>query len=329
MKYIKSNTNDPYFNLAMEEYLTKNINESILYLYQNSPSVIIGKNQNPHSEVGIDFIKKQNIKLVRRLSGGGSVYHDLGNLNYAFILKDKKDEIYNFKKFSQPIVDVLNKLNLDVNFTGRNDLVINELKISGSAQYVSGNNLLHHGTLLYDVDFSNVSHILKPNSNKLKSKGVKSVSSRVTNIKDLLPKEVTFDVLTETIIKEISNGVEFKLEDSELLEIKKIANEKLNSIKFILSDNKNYDNQNVEYIPGFGTIEIYSNVVDNKIDQIEIFGEYFFKEDINFVKDKLIGVSFDLESIKEAIDSIGNFEKYFHRLEKDKLSQLIWGRDEK
>jgi len=323
MKYLLSKTNDPYYNLATEEYLIKNIKESIFYLYQNSPSVIIGKNQNPHSEVGINYIKKNNILLVRRLSGGGAVYHDLGNLNYGFVLKNGSKNLYDFKKYCQPIVDVLNTLNLNVKFTGRNDLVIEDKKISGSAQYVSGNNLLHHGTLLFDVDFSNISKILIPNDDKLKSKGVKSVSSRVTNIKKYLNDNISFEDLIKKLWENISNKEEYILTKKDINEIEKISQDKRKSISFILKNNKQYENQIAEYIPGFGTIEIYFNVKNNKISSFEIFGEYFFKEDITVIKNKIIGVEFTEDSIKEFIYSIDNFENYFHKLSKDKFLNLI------
>ncbi len=328
MKYYVAKTNDAFYNLAMEEYLMKNVDEQVFYIYQNSPAVIIGKNQNPYTEVGIDYLKENNIKLVRRLSGGGAVYHDLGNVNYAFIMPGHAENLYQFKEYSMPIVNVLrDKFNLDVEFTGRNDLVIDEKKISGSAQYVVGNSLLHHGTILYDVDFSNVKNILLPNNAKLETKGVKSVQSRVGNLVtfDGNWEEVGVPKLIDTLISEIADDVEFTFTQEQLDEIQKIADANMSAINFILENKKQFTNQYVEYIPGFGTIEIYSNLEDGKISELEIFGEYFFKSDLDEIKKQIVGVEFTKESIQQFVNGIENFENYFHKLTKDKLTELIFG----
>jgi len=258
MKWYISESKDAFLNLATEEYLTKNEkNDQILFLYQNSPSVIIGKNQNPYTEVGIDYIKEHDIKLVRRLSGGGAVYHDLGNMNYGFIMPGHAENLYKFKEYSQPILDVLNKkFNLGVEFSGRNDLIIDERKISGSAQYVAGDTLLHHGTMLYDVDFTNVSKILLPNIDKLKSKGVKSVQSRIVNMKECFEdgSKVTFKDIIDALIEDIPNDGQYEFTDSQWEEIKIISDNNKKAIEFILENKKEFANQMVEYIPGFGTI---------------------------------------------------------------------------
>lgn len=324
MKYYVSKTDDAYFNLAMEEYLMKNIDEEIFYIYINSPSVIIGKNQNPYSEVGIDYLKKNNINLVRRLSGGGAVYHDHGNVNYAFIMPGHSKNLYEFKKYSMPIVNVLNdKWNLNVEFSGRNDLIIDGKKISGTAQYVVGNSLLHHGTLLYDVDFSQVKNILTPNKAKLETKGVKSIQSRVANLMDLEWEKVNRDEFVKILVDNISDDKEYIFTEKQLSEINKIADANKNSIKFILENNIQYQNQYVEYLPGFGTIEIYSNLKDGKISKLEIFGEYFFEKDFNDIKEKIKGVEYTKEGISKFVDSIPSFEKYFHKLSKEQLTKFI------
>lgn len=325
MKYYVSKTDDAYFNLAMEEYLMKNIEEEIFYIYINSPSVIIGKNQNPYSEVGIDYLKANNINLVRRLSGGGAVYHDHGNVNYAFIMPGHSKHLYEFKKYSMPIVNVLNnRWNLNVEFSGRNDLIIDEKKISGAAQYVVGNSLLHHGTLLYDVDFSQVKNILTPNKAKLETKGVKSVQSRVTNLMTLDWEKVDRDSFVKILVDQIADDqTEYIFSDEQINEINKIAEANKKSIRFILNNNVKYQNQYVEYLPGFGTIEIYSNLKDGKISELEIFGEYFFEKDFDEIKEKIKGVEFTKEGVSKFIEDIPSFEKYFHKLSKEQLVKFI------
>lgn len=326
MKYYICKTDNAYYNLAMEEFLMKNVNEEVFYIYINAPAVIIGKNQNPYSEVGIDYLKQNNIKLVRRLSGGGAVYHDEGNINYAFIMPGHAKNLYQFKEYSMPVVNVLNnEFNLNVEFSGRNDLIIDGRKISGSAQYVVGDSLLHHATILYDVDFSNVSNILTPNKAKLETKGVKSVQSRVANLVNMPGdwEKITRDVLVDKLISNIADDGEYIFTQDQLNEIQKIADANQKSIEFILENNIQYENQYVEYLPGFGTIEVYSNVVDGKISELEIFGEYFFEKDFDSIKESIKGVEYTPEAVKQFVDGIENFESYFHKLTKEQLVKFI------
>ncbi len=324
MKYLISKTLDPNLNLAMEEYLTKVLDETILYVFCNGNSVIIGKNQNPFSEVNVNYLKKRNIKIIRRSSGGGAVYHDDGNLNFAFILKDKASELYDFRKFSAPIVNYLKSLGVEAEFTGRNDLVVGDKKISGAAQYVSGNNLLHHGSLIFDIDLSDINNILQPNYNKLGSKGIKSVTSRVANIKDYLKKDINIEEFKLGLINFIADEEELVITSKQMEEIKKIAKEKEKAIEFILENKKQYQYQIVEYIPDFGTIEIYFNTnKDNLITELEIFGEYFFRLNINEVTNLFINKEYTEENITKIVSGILNFSDYFHKLKKEKLIELL------
>ncbi|HQL40659.1 MAG TPA: lipoate--protein ligase family protein, partial [Anaerolineaceae bacterium] len=184
MKVIQWTDTDAYFNLAAEEYVFDQLDreEDYLLLWQNRNAVVVGKHQNTIEEVNSQFIQEHGVQVVRRLSGGGAVYHDMGNLNFTFI-GDAEGNKFNFQKLSQPIVQTLQQMGVaDVHFSGRNDILIGEKKISGNAQFVRGNRLLHHGTLLFHSDLDMVSRVLTVKGDKIESKGVKSVRSRVTNI---------------------------------------------------------------------------------------------------------------------------------------------------
>ena len=187
MLYIKSkNSTDPHFNLAMEEYVLKYLNlaEEYLLLWQNEPAIIIGRHQNTLEEVNMDYTRENNIHVVRRLSGGGAVYHDLGNLNFTFIRRAIRSELLDLKSFTQPVIHALKKLGVNAEVSGRNDLTIEGKKFSGNAQYLYKNNILHHGTLLFDSDLSELNKALRVRADKIESKGIKSVRSRVTNIRE-------------------------------------------------------------------------------------------------------------------------------------------------
>lgn len=180
---ILNNSIDPYFNLALEEYLIKNLNldEDIFLLWQNSASVILGRNQNVFEEIDILLAIEKGIPFVRRISGGGTVFHDLGNLNFTFITKNK-GLANNYEVMTRKIVDALNKINIPVSLVGKSDLKINDQKISGNAQFVYKDYLLHHGTLLFDSNLETLNHLLRPKKEDILSLSVKSNRSTVVNM---------------------------------------------------------------------------------------------------------------------------------------------------
>ncbi|HCX64921.1 MAG TPA: lipoate--protein ligase, partial [Eubacteriaceae bacterium] len=205
MKYIKTNWNIPYYNMALEEYLMQEMpKDDYVFFYIHSPSIIIGKHQNTIEEINQEYVNENNIFISRRLSGGGAVYHDEGNLNFSFVMKAENKDINNFKKFTQPIILALKELGIESELSGRNDLTIDGKKFSGNAQYARKGRLLHHGTLLFDSTMSNLSKSLNVKELKIKSKGVKSVKSRVTNIKPYLKEDYSIFDFKNYLINYIS-----------------------------------------------------------------------------------------------------------------------------
>jgi len=181
---IVNDHTDPRINLAVEEYALNYLDprEEYVILWQNEPTVVVGRNQNTVAEVNAPFIKERGIHVVRRLSGGGAVYHDFGNLNFTFIVDAQKEMVSNFEYFTRPVIQALASLGVEAEFSGRNDITIDGKKFSGNAQYWSKNRLLHHGTILFNSQLDVVQEALNVSADKLQSKGVKSVRSRVTNI---------------------------------------------------------------------------------------------------------------------------------------------------
>ena len=229
MLLINNTNTNAYFNLAMEEYFLKNTNEDIFLLWQNENSIIVGKNQNTLSEINYDYVKENNIKVVRRLSGGGAVFHDLGNINFTFI-SCNDNSFSDFKKFTMPIVEALKELNVHAEFSGRNDLLIDGQKFSGNAQYNYKNKVMHHGTLLFSSEINDLSNALKVKPSKFQGKSVKSVKSRVTNISSHLDKEMTVlefkDYLMDFINKRDENSHFYELNDKDIESINKLVEEK-------------------------------------------------------------------------------------------------------
>ena len=211
---------DPRINLAIEEYALNTMDvekDSFLLFYINQPSIIIGRNQNTIEEINTDFVEQNGIIPVRRLSGGGAVYHDLGNLNFSFLTKDDGDSFRNFKKFTQPVVDALQKMGVDAELSGRNDILAGGKKISGNAQFSTRGRMFSHGTLMFDTEIDAVVSALKVKKDKIESKGIKSIRSRVTNIVDLLDKPMTIEEFRLAILSSIFGG-EDKVQYWELTE---------------------------------------------------------------------------------------------------------------
>ncbi|MGI5985055.1 MAG: lipoate--protein ligase [Clostridiales bacterium] len=196
-KIYESNSTDPYFNLALEEYLFRiaKPEDRLLYLWQNGNTVVIGRNQNPWKECNLDELEKADAKLVRRLSGGGAVYHDLGNLNFTFISCFKENAV---GENIEMIIRVLRTYGIEASFNGKNDIQAGQFKFSGNAYFEENNILCHHGTLLIDTDVGKMAKMLTVSPRKLESKGVDSVKSRIINLKELNP-DISVNLLKRSL----------------------------------------------------------------------------------------------------------------------------------
>lgn len=230
MIYIRHDITDPYFNIAAEEYFLRESDREYFLLYMNEPSVIIGKHQNAYAEIDYDFIRDNNVKVARRISGGGAVWHDQGNLNYSFIKNGREGELVNFRKHMQPVLDFLIELELNASFEGKNSLVVDGYKISGNAEHVYKNRVLHHGTLLFDTNLDNLVKALEGDTHKYTDRAVKSIRSKTTNINDLLKTRMSITEFRDIFVKFIIAGdTEGKIIDMENSDNQKIQ---------ILTDNK-------------------------------------------------------------------------------------------
>ena len=326
MLLINNTNTNAYFNLAMEEYFLKNTNEDIFLLWQNENSIIVGKNQNTLSEINYDYVKENNIKVVRRLSGGGAVFHDLGNINFTFI-SCNDNSFSDFKKFTMPIVEALKELNVHAEFSGRNDLLIDGQKFSGNAQYNYKNKVMHHGTLLFSSEINNLSNALKVKPSKFQGKSVKSVKSRVTNISSHLDKKMTVlefkDYLMDFINKRDENSHFYELNDKDVESINKLVEEKYSTWEWNFGYSPKYSLYNEVKYPG-GNLEFSLDVHDGLIKDIKFFGDFFGKEDISFIENKLRNVKHNEYSIKSALEDV-DINNYFLNCNIDILVSGIMG----
>ena len=326
MLLIYNEKTNPYFNLAMEEYLLKNFEEDLFILWRNEPSVIVGKNQNTLSEINLEYIKENNIPVVRRQSGGGAVFHDLGNINFTFIANDNKG-FSDFKRFTQPIINLLNTLDINAEFSGRNDLLIDGKKFSGNAQYNYKNRVMHHGTLLFSSEITDLSNALKVKPIKFEGKGIKSVKSRVTNISEHLKDNISIlefkDLILNFVSKSNSDNTHYVLTEKEIYEINSLVDEKYNSWEWNFGNSPMYTLTNNLKYPG-GNVEFNLNVEKGIIKDIKFFGDFFGKCDVYDVEQLLIDINHEENSIKKALDSV-DINSYFLGANIDVLINGILG----
>lgn len=334
MIFVPNENNDPRVNLAIETYLLKEkpLDEPILLFYINDPSIIIGRNQNTIEEINKEYVDEKGIHVVRRLSGGGAVYHDHGNLNFSFIMPDDGNSFRDFAKVTQPIIQALHELGVSgAELKGRNDLVIDGMKFSGNAMYATAGRMFAHGTLMFDSDIDEVVNALKVRKDKIESKGIKSVRSRVTNIKPFLPEEkqgMTTEEFRKDILLKIF-GVDsvdqvktYELTDDDWEKINKISDEYYRNWDWNYGKSPAFNLERRHRFP-IGAIDAQMNVEDGEIKEIKIFGDFFGLGEIKDVEEILTGTKYEKAAIEEAVDKI-DVKKYFGNIEKADLVSLLY-----
>lgn len=325
---------DPRVNLAIETYLLQNmpLDEPILLFYINEPSIIIGRNQNTIEEINKEYVDEKGIHVVRRLSGGGAVYHDLGNLNFSFIMPDDGNSFRDFKKLTEPIVEALHKLGIEgAQLKGRNDLVIDDKKFSGNAMYSTNGRMFAHGTLMFDSDIDEVVNALKVKKDKIESKGIKSIRSRVTNIKDFLPADkqaMTTEEFRQAILLQIF-GVDsvdqvktHELNEEDWKAINQISDEYYKNWDWNYGRSPEFNLERQKRFP-IGSIEVRLDVADGKIEKAKVFGDFFGLGEIKDVENQLIGTRYEKKALEKSIDQI-DLTHYFGNITKEDFLSLIY-----
>ncbi|MGQ9005124.1 lipoate--protein ligase LplJ [Bacillus subtilis] len=324
------NINDPRINLAIEEYCVKHLDPEQQYLlfYVNQPSIIIGKNQNTIEEINTKYVEENGIIVVRRLSGGGAVYHDLGNLNFSFITKDDGDSFHNFKKFTEPVIQALHQLGVEAELSGRNDIVVDGRKISGNAQFATKGRIFSHGTLMFDSAIDHVVSALKVKKDKIESKGIKSIRSRVANISEFLDDKMTTEEFRSHLLRhifntnDIGNVPEYKLTEKDWETIHQISKERYQnwdwnygrSPKFNLNHSKRYP---------VGSIDLRLEVKKGKIEDCKIFGDFFGVGDVSEIENLLVGKQYERSIIADVLEGV-NLKHYFGNIAKEDFLDLIY-----
>ncbi len=318
--------NDPSINLAIEEYaLGLDQDETFLLFYINEPSIIIGRNQNTFEEINQEYVQDHGIHVVRRLSGGGAVYHDLGNLNFSFITKNNGDSFRNFLRFTEPVVNALQTMGVQAQLTGRNDLQIGEKKISGNAQFSTRGRMFSHGTLMFDVDLDVVTNALQVKTDKIASKGIKSIRSRVANIREYLLDDMNILDFRAKLLQSIgahSSLQEYKLTDQDWVGIHKLSTERYRNWDW------NYGKSPESNVVGskrfsIGSIDIRLDVQSGKIVGCKIYGDFFGMNEISDVEQALLGCRYAPDSVLQILSKI-DLKTYFGDITVEDILGLFW-----
>ncbi|MCY8670394.1 lipoate--protein ligase LplJ [Bacillus haynesii] len=322
------NITDPRINLAIEEYCLKHLDpeETYLLFYINQPSIIIGKNQNTIEEINTKYVDENGIIVVRRLSGGGAVYHDLGNLNFSFITKDDGNSFHNFKKFTEPVVAALKKLGVDAELSGRNDLMANGRKISGNAQFSTKGRMFSHGTLLFDSEIEHVVSALKVKKDKIESKGIKSIRSRVANISEFLDQKMTTVEFRRMLLRYIFDTEgeipEYKLTEKDWKIINQISKERYQNWDWNYGKSPKFNLQHSKRFQA-GSVDIRLEVQKGVIRECKVFGDFFGVGDVSDIEEKLTGVQYERKAIEEALQGV-DIKHYFGNIQKEEFLDLVY-----
>lgn len=323
---IINKSTDPYFNLALEEYVIKNFDSKneFFFLWQNQPTVVVGKNQNTIEEINQEYIEKENVNVVRRMSGGGAVYHDLGNLNFTFIVNENNFSL-DFQQFTQPVIKALDMIGIKAENNGRNDITIRGKKFSGNSQFRYHDRLLHHGTILFDSNLENVTRALNVKQEKIESKGVKSVRSRVTNISEHLSSPLDIEgfkkILTDTIKNEAEEFESYDLSEKDIAAIQELRNKKYATWEWVYGKSPQFNTQGLSRFD-WGNIDIRLNVKQGFITECKIYGDFFADRDITELENKFIQVPYRPETIRELINKV-NIRQYLPQATEEEIVSLL------
>jgi lipoate---protein ligase len=320
---------DPRINLAIEEYLLNTMDvekDSFLLFYINEPAIIIGKNQNTAEEINTDYVDSNGVHVVRRLSGGGAVYHDLGNLNYSFITTDDGNSFRNFRKFTEPVVKALQNLGVNAELSGRNDLMVEGRKISGNAQFSTRGRMFSHGTLMFDTEVEAVVSALNVSKEKIESKGIKSIRSRVANISEFLKEPMTVTEFRSAILHSLFEGEEnvkyWELTDEDWDNIRALSKKRYGNWDWNYGKSPKFNVKHSHRFP-VGGIDVRLQVEGGLVKEANIYGDFFGVGDVSEIENAITGVKYERASLDEAVSGF-EIPTYLGGITKEEFLKLIY-----
>ena len=324
MIYLKSNSTDANFNFALEKYAMDELDIAKEYFifWRTSPTLMTGRYQNTLSEINMPFARANNINIVRRITGGGTIYTDMNGWQFSFIVKDPGERKIEFVTFTKPILEALHSLGINAEKSGRNDLVIDGKKISGNAQYIRKDVVLHHGSLLFDTDLEQLVRALSVDDEKIISKGIKSVRQRVTNIADYLDKKISSIEFRDVMLKFLLKDMEtYELTQKDIERVEEIKRAQFDQWEWNFGNDPKFNMTKENRFAG-GKLMVQSFVENGCITDIHFYGDFFAKEGLSDLEDSLKGCRFEEGEIKNALIKT-NAEDYFYNISLEEILSCI------
>lgn len=311
MRYIDNrNITDARMNLALDEYLIRHVDtdEDLLLFYINAPSIIIGRHQNTVEEVNAEYVREKGIQVVRRISGGGAVYHDLGNLNFSIITRYRSDRFNRYEEFTRPVIEVLRDLGVPAELGGRNDIIVEGRKISGNAQFVGQGRMLSHGTVLVDSNLDDVVASLNVKPGKIESKGIKSIRSRVANITEFLDEPITAERLKKLVLERVFEGEPeipvYELSATDWERIEELAETKYGTWEWNYGESPEFNVQRTHRFPS-GEVDVRIDVDrGGLIRTVKIFGDFIGHGEVGEIESALTGIRYDRDELAAALAAV-------------------------
>jgi lipoate-protein ligase A len=325
MRYIYHRHTDPAFNLAAEEWLLRNTDEDIFMLWRNDRAVIVGRNQNTAAEIDEAYVRDNSITVIRRMTGGGAVFHDLGNVNFSFIQLGSQARQLDFHRFTAPILEALQAMGVDCRFEGRNDLVIDGMKFSGNAQLIEKDRVLHHGTLLFSAQMANLSGALRANPAKFEDKAVKSVKKRVTNIASHLPEPMDVETFIVRVMEHVSAGASGGvqgLRPGEEEGIRELVQAKYGTWDWNFGASPDYGITQCKKTRG-GLVEAHLDVHQGRIRAARIFGDFFGVRPVSELEALLAGCRHERSDISGALEGV-RVEEYIRDVDAEAFLDCLF-----
>lgn len=323
------NITDARLNLALEEHVLRNAmaDDDLLLFYVNAPAIIIGRNQNTIEEIDSEVVAARGIQVVRRVSGGGAVYHDLGNLNFSFMTRDVHARFNRYDLFNRPVVEVLRELGVPAEIGGRNDILADGRKISGNAQFATAGRMFSHGTLLLDSNLDDVTAALKPKPGKVESKGVKSIRSRVANISEFLREPITVNELRDRILERIFGSRDraripaLALDEADWRATRDLLDRRYGTWAWNYGENPPSNVQRARRFPA-GEVDVRLNIQKGLIESVRLFGDYMGRSDVCELETLLRGIAYDRDSILSVLGGV-DVREYVGDISREDVLELL------